>query len=597
MSIFKKVKGLRPRKRRFPLTHDNKLSHDMGVIVPCFVWNDLLPGSKARCSVNQLTRMQALLSPIMHNVDTYVQFWKVPYRLLDPAWTRFISGEGEVNTDFVYDPPYFTYYGLATYAASQLDSYTNYLFSGSLLDFLGYPAYDTITTPPTASRMPKIQLTIRPLQAYCMILKNWYINENISNSNLDNLLTYIDVLCPDAYTIDSRGFPTGDLSIAVYNLLKALRVLSPSMCFPHAWSKDYFTSALPFVQVGDPVQLSLANDAPVTSTIPGGSTAATGTNFHFGNSTYPIDFDLKPDDPTPGAIVTEPAIDGSHARLVTSGGSTLTSRTDLLTQSINIEGTADLSEASAITVLELRIANALQSFKELTARIGHRYIEYLKGTWNVSSRDARLQLPEWIGGGKCPINIADVEQTAPQISGSTPLASLGGKGTGMAGGFAGFKTYIEEDCLIIGLMFTQPKGGAYCQQGFNRHLTKLRDRFDFFHPKFEHIGEQAIRKHELLYTGSGTFGYSPRYAEYKYWANETHGQFNTSLDYWHYARKFDDVPTLSPEFIYMQQSEMTRPFAIQSVQQGSVAPIQTWLHFDVEYFAPMSKYGTPMLLN
>ena len=597
MSLFTKVRGIHPKRHLHNLSHDNLISHDMGVVVPCFVMEHCVPGSKLEISYSQLTRFQALLAPIMSNIDTYVRFFKVPFRIIDPEWTRFIAGEAEVNESFLYTPPYFTYQGLQSYLQSG-ETLADFVGPGTLLDFLGY-AYTGGTD--ITSGFTK-QQNIRAIQAYCMVLRYWYINENISSTEFDNLMNRIIDFCPDMYEATQNEYLQGDVSENVYMLIKAIKVYSPSGCFPHAWGKDYFTSALPYVQVGDPVRLSLADTAPVS--------------ISSGNQVY-----LEP-------RKSEPAIDLLLDKDVAGGNTVFSNNTGLPVGSSgymqvdcgsktanviglngmltnNLKGIANLTDASAISILELRIANALQSYKELTARIGHRYNEYLKGTFNVDSRDARLQLPERLGGGKVPVNIADIEQTSgsgannPDGTNKTPLGWLAGKATAFGARMKPIRTFIEEDCLVIGVMYTQPKSRNYCLQGINRFKTKLNDRFDFFHPKFEHIGEQAIMTTELFASAPKTevFGYQARYAEYKWWPNEVHGQFNSTLDFWHLARKFGSKPTLSPEFIYVMQSEMTRPFAVQNIDGQSLQQCLTWLHFNVAYLAPMSKDGTPMLLN
>lgn len=600
MSIFTKVRGLRPKRHLHNLSHDNLISHDLGQIVPCFVMHHCIPGSTLSISYSQLSRMQALLAPIMSSVDSYVRFFKVPYRLIDCEWTRFISGEAEVNENFEYNPPYFTFSGVANNLESG-ETLSTFFGAGTLMDFLGYP----LSFEAGSSYYKKFN--IRPLQAYLSIIKNWYLNENIvpNSSAMESFLAQLCYFVPDSYELNTDGQHVGDISNQLVSLLRTLKLISPSLCFPHAWGKDYFTSALPFVQVGEPVRLSMIDSAPVT--IEGGTTAANGQYVELGNSTYkPIiqsrnnDFssaDLK------ALYANRTALESDTTTISAANVGDITHIQGLLTQ--NLTGTADLSDATAISILEFRIANALQSYKELTARIGHRYNEYLKGTFNVEPLDARLQLPERLGGGKVPVNISDIEQTSATAAnqtaatGKTPLGWLAGKATAFGAYMKPIKTFIDEDCLVIGVLYTQPKSRNYCNQGINRFLTKLTDRFDFFHPKFEHIGEQAIMTTELYAAAPAdeVFGYAPRYAEYKWWANEVHGQFNTTLDFWHLARKFSSKPTLSPEFIYVQQSEMSRPFAIQEIEGQSLQQCMSWLHFNVDYLAPMSKYGTPMLLN
>lgn len=613
MSIFTKVRGLRPKRHLHNLSHDNLISHDMGQIVPCFVMHHCIPSSNVSISYSQLSRMQALIAPIMSTVDSYIRFFKVPYRLIDYEWTRFISGEAEVNEFFVYDPPYITFSSIVSNLESG-ELLSTFFGAGSLMEFLGYPL------PFGADSSYYIKLSIRPLQAYLLVIKSWYFNENISSDVFTDLLAEIDFLVPDPYQAGIVASPpTGDVSKSVVDLLRNLKKVSSSMCFPHAWGKDYFTSALPFVQVGEPVRLSMVDSAPVSIssqdiTLKGKSSDGDEILAEFSSLTTPHDptfigFGTTPYSFKDGIVWgnaelqtdPEPPYSPTGVRLSTPQGALKRLKGEIS----SLQGTADLSDATAISILEFRIANALQSYKELTARIGHRYNEYLKGTFNVNSRDARLQLPERLGGGKVPVNISDIEQTSATAAnqtaatGKTPLGWLAGKATAFGGYMKPIKTFIDEDCLIIGVLYTQPKSRNYCNQGINRFFTKLTDRFDFFHPKFEHIGEQAIKTTEL-YASAGAddvFGYAPRYAEYKWWANEVHGQFNTTLDFWHFARKFSSKPTLSPEFIYVQQSEMTRPFAVQEIEGKSLQQCMTWLHFNVDYLAPMSKYGTPMLLN
>lgn len=613
MSLFTKVRGLHPKRHLHNLTHDNLVAHDMGNIVPCFVMEHCIPGSKLEISYSQLTRFQALLAPIMSNIDTHIRFFKVPYRLIDPQWTRFIAGEAEINEDFLYNPPYFTYQGLRSYLQSG-ETLSDFLGEGTLLDFLGY-AYTGSTQ--TTSGFTQ-QQNIRAIQAYCMILRYWYINENISSTDFDSLLSLICDFCPDVYEVEQNGYLYGDVSENVYMLIKALKVYSPSGCFPHAWGKDYFTSALPYVQVGDPVRLSLADTAPVNIPRQAAIFSGTAKDGQEIKADFSHPVHVTPSEPAfvgwgRGTFSGNPSLvwadaDVDYNPQTQSGAHMATAQGTLKRLEGEIgsfEGTADLSDATAISILELRIANALQSYKELTARIGHRYNEYLKGTFNVDSRDARLQLPERLGGGRVPVNIADIEQTSgsgannPDGTNKTPLGWLAGKATAFGARMKPIRTYIEEDCLVIGVMYTQPKSRNYCLQGINRFKTKLTDRFDFFHPKFEHIGEQAIMTTELFAGAPKTevFGYQARYAEYKWWPNEVHGQFNTTLDFWHLARKFANKPTLSPEFIYVMQSEMSRPFAVQNIDGKSLQQCMTWLRFDVAYLAPMSKDGTPMLLN
>lgn len=173
------------------------------------------------------------------------------------------------------------------------------------------------------------------------------------------------------------------------------------------------------------------------------------------------------------------------------------------------------------------------------ARAGSRYVESILAHFGVTSSDARLQRPEFLGGGMSPMMISEVLQTSE--SQSTPLAEMGGHGLNLGRNHS-FKRRFEEHGYIIGIVSVMPKT-AY-QQGIPRHFSKF-DKFDFAYPEFAHLGEQVIKNKELLVTddlnhNNGTFGYIPRYSEYRYIPNTVHGEMATSLNFWHMGRIFEN---------------------------------------------------------
>lgn len=588
-SIFDTVKGIRPKKNVFNLDHTFIGSFDIGEVVPVFSMQDVLPGSKIKVSTGQLTRFQALLAPIMHRIDAYITFWCVPYRLIDPNFPKFVSGEFEFDKE-EYNAPYFTYSGL-------YDSIEdNQLLDGTLLDFFGYPTRSNVEEASSLSDST-IKMTPRPIVGYLLILRQWYINENVLPDTF--ALNYLFSKGGSFDTLLNKIAEGGDCSVEVAQCLNNLYSLSPSMCFPHGWNKDYFTSALPFTQVGSPVVLPIAGIAPVTGTVPVQSTRLDEVRV----GSY-------------GSLVPGTVSVGSDSQgvpdLQDSAGNAIEKITGTQ-NALQIEGEADLSQATSFSIIQLRIANALQSYKERIARQGHRYIEYLLGTWGVVSQDARLQLPQWLASGRVPVAINPVEQTSATTNSgiegdTTPAGNLTARATGVGTSFCDFTMYNHEDSMILGLLYIQPKT-MYGNRGVNRHLLKVDDRFDFLDPTFEHIGEQEIKNCELFLSGTdetdnGVFGYTARYAEYKCWNDEVHGQFNNVLAFWHMARIFNTTPTLSPDFLYIKQSDVSRPFAVQEVTDPDDPtkkfPLNNslnMLHFKVKYIAPMSHYGTPKLLN
>lgn len=595
-NIFNSVKGLHPKRNKFTAdTYRNDFTAPLGVDIPCF-WAEVPPATRFKVSTSALVRLQALIAPVMDNIDYYVHFWKVPYRLIEnDRFTKFISGEIEGDE---YDALFATPYELATATFDLIDgdtfdefssNYEKVFGNGSLLDFLGYDrglfpdleerdeSWDFV--PGTGNNSTIINW--RGLIVYFMLHSNWYMNENVEY--FDQFLDLVDSLVKDQSV---RSLAT--------LLARTTSMNDNYVCLlPHAWDKDYFTSALPNVQFGEPVTLPIAGTAPVT--IPA-STAdnlqaillktaseAAGIPILFNNeiapgASVPLEAENLSNEPSKGAVL------GNEA------GDYITRLSGFLGNSLN--GSADLSEASAITINELRFANALQVFKERQMRFGRRRLEYYKGFFDVEPEDLRLQVPKYLGGGRIPINIADIEQTSQTTEGDNALGRLAGKGTAVAGGFAGFSTFCSEETYIIGIAFAIPHI-TYAQQ-LSRFKMKTNDIYDYFNPSFEHLGEQPIYNIELFAgtdNPSGEFGYTPRYTEYRFHNNEMHGAFKDTLSFWTLGRIFEETPALNAQFVYMQPKVFDRIFAVENQPNMLVSML-----FHTRAIKPVSKYGTPMLL-
>lgn len=598
-NIFNSVKGLHPKRNKFSAdTYRNDFTAPLGVNIPCF-WAEVPPATRFKCSASALVRLQALISPVMDNIDYYTHFWKVPYRLLEnDLFTKFISGEIEAED---YDALFATPFELAQAVVelesghpSDTDEYNCIFGNGSLLDFLGYdsslfPSYLYVEADDEyqlsgGNRTTK--LNWRGLIVYFMIHLNWYMNENVQyyNNQYHNFLDDVDTLVKEQSLT------------ALASLLYHTAFLTEfySSMLPHGWEKDYFTSALPNVQSGEPVTLPLSSSAPVS--IPyGQSFTLVGQANGSGAAAVPLQ-SLSPTSSTLNAdlaILATQTVEQEGSRktsVLSKEDGTLVTGIKGQTYS-TLNGTANLSEATAITINELRFANALQVFKERQMRFGKRRLEYYKGFFDVEPEDLRLQVPKYLGGGRIPINIADIEQTS-QTSGESALGHLAGKGTAVAGGFAGFSTFCSEETFIIGISFAMPHI-TYANQ-LSRFKLKTNDIYDYFNPSFEHLGEQAIKNIEI-FAGTdrpdGDFGYTPRFTEYRFHSNEMHGEFKGSLAYWSLGRIFDSTPALNPEFIYMQPKNFDRIFAVEGQPNMIVSML-----FHCRAIKPVSKYGTPMLL-
>lgn len=212
------------------------------------------------------------------------------------------------------------------------------------------------------------------------------------------------------------------------------------------------------------------------------------------------------------------------------------------------------------TIEDLRVANKLQQFREILARTGHRYKESIYGLFGVHVPDYRLDRPEFLSGGNIPLNVGVINQTSASTKDS-PLGDYAGYGE-IRGGAGSFKYRCDEYGFIISMVCIIPQ--ASYGQG-QRRLFSRTDRFDFAFPQFATLGEQSTRSGELYYTGISkfddkVFGYMPRYSEYKVRVNEFHGDFRSSLSFWHMGRIFANVPAFNAQFQHVDEDSCNRVF-------------------------------------
>jgi hypothetical protein len=407
---------------------------------------------------------------------------------------------------------------------------------GNLADYLGVPENINGT----------LNISALPFAAYGTIYNEYYRDENL-------------VLKRDYKAVD--GTQPGP---------SHLTQLSVGACLKRAWQHDYFTSALPWTQKGPEATIPLGTTAPI--------------NFKSGSMSSDIIYRNDPDSwPTTQFLDLEVYTSNANDGLAYTDIGGGVRRQIAYDNSANLE--TDLSAATAATINDLRSAFRLQEWLEKNARGGSRYIESILSHFGVRSSDARLQRPEFLGGGSVPIQVSEVLQTAPASGSSTPLAEMAGHGIAV-GSNANIQYRCEEHGFIMGIMSVMPKT-AY-QDGLNKMWSR-EDRFDYFWPEFAHLGEQEVLQKEVYAdttTPDATFGYVPRYAEYKYLNDSVHGELRTTLDFWHLGRKFATDPSLNQTFIECNPSD--RIFAVQGQEH-----IYAIVNHKVLAKRPMPYFGTP----
>lgn len=483
---------------------------------------EVLPGDTFKCLTNAVVRLSPLLAPMMHRVDIFTHYYFVPYRLLWNNWQSFITG-GEDGTDASVFPT--------------VSSGASGKAAGTLWDYMGCPtnwAKDDGTSIPVAN----FSVSALPFRAYNMIYNEWYRDQNLIDPVAISLADGVD-------------------STTNLNLLY------------RAWEKDYFTSALPWPQKGPDVLLPIGTAAPV-STMSVDVLSGVQDALHFkraSGSAMPVIGNLYTDSNLV-SVSANPSPDNGIGSVYPS----------------NLA--ADLSSATAVSVNDLRLANRVQQWQERNARGGSRYIESILAHFGIRSSDARLQRPEYLGGGRSPIVVSEVLQTSSTDSVS-PQANMAGHGFA-AGGMVPFKKSFEEHGIILGITSVLPRT-AY-MQGSPRMFNR-RTRYDFFWPLFANLGEQSILKKEIFASAGepdSVFGYAPRYDEYRHAESSVHGDFKGNLDFWHMARKFDSTPSLTSSFVTANPTK--RVFATTETNSVYVQLLN-----QCTAFRPLPKRAVPQL--
>lgn len=557
-SHFAQVPHAEIQRSRFTRANNHKTTFNEGQLIPIYL-DEVLPGDTHQINMSALVRMATPIYPIMDNLWMDIYFFFVPNRLVWEHWREF---NGQNNTTHWEQP--------VDYTIPQIKAPDVGWTKGTLADYFGLPTYTK-----------NISVSALPFRAYCLIFNEWFRDQNLQDPAMVNL---------DDATV--TGSNSGDYVINAQ--LGALPLKAAKM-------HDYFTSALPAPQKGPDVGIPI--DLPAIPVLPtevpafGTKTPADGLAFYTPYSGVTTDS---------RQMVLTPTSD--NKRIAYAGQANSTVNGALNNEKIypyNLWALPnEISEAQAVsfTINQMRQAFALQRLYERDARGGTRYTEILKAHFGVTSPDARQQRPEYLGGYHMPININQVIQqsatdtTSPQ--GNTAAYSVSTMSRNLV-----TKSFTEHG-FVMGLAVVR-QDHTY-QQGIRRFWSR-KDRTDFYWPALANLGEQAILNKEIFAQGTNAddevFGYQEAWADYRYAPSYVTGAFRSnlsegerggSLDAWHLADYYSELPSLSDTWIEEGDESMNRVLAVSSeVENQFLAD----MYFVNKTTRPMPLYSVPGLID
>lgn len=540
--IYSTVRFKAPRRSLQNLSNIYKSSTDFGKIIPVGLY-EIAPGDVMKKNTQVFLRSLALNAPMLHECDIYVHDFFVPWRLVWDDYAKFLIPQDNETAETIPQKPYFRV-GQNVIGSGDVPLYD----TGSLWDYFGLRPFSA-RSELAAVASEDTQICSLPMRCYQLIWNEYYRDQNLQ----------------DPMTIPkTSGYETGTNQKALLTMRY------------RAWEKDYFTSALPRPQKGEPMGIDLSG-------VPG-------------QKLY-VQYDADSE--------------SSGQKLIGSNGEPLSavaqlnSRSGYLNvgdsstnQNVFLDPNGSLyvapSEASEgyFTIEMLREAMRLQEFMESLMRGGSRYAEVVRNMFGQIPDDLRIGRPAYLGGGKQNLVISEVLQTSQTVADESALGDMAGHALSV-GSSNGWRALFKEHGYVISLMSVRPRTGY--MQGVNKLWLKS-DRYEEMWPLFAHLGEQPVMNGEIFFSyadghNKDTFGYQPIYTEYRSKPNITTGELRNTLDYWHLDRKFASRPALNADFITCTPSQNSRVFAVTEGSDHFVFEAQN----NVKMVRCIPRDGTPTL--
>lgn len=548
---FNQVPETHVSRTRFKRDQNILTTFDAGKLIPFYV-DEVLPGDTFSVDTAAIIRMTTPKYPVMD--DSYIDFYYFycPNRIL---WDNFKRFMGEADNE--------PWMPTQTYKVPKLivvndegGAVRGYPDENTILDYMGVPAKAI-----PAGETGRFEVNALPVRAYVKIWNEFFRDQNVGNPA---------VLKTGDEDEEYKAGSGNESEVKEETILEYAHL--GGYCLPVNRFHDYFSSCLPYPQRGPEVTIALTGNAPLRA-----YNAKELKDKKIGTGFFNNEYNTGVVNHTSISFTSEgtkfsvnknnngnvaPIFEGQHVQTMSQDDANF----------FDAWLGTDLSNIEAATINQLRQAFAVQHYYEALARGGSRYREQVRALFGVSISDKTVQIPEYLGGGRYHVNMNQIVQTSGQeTNNGTPIGETGAMSVTPINE-SSFTKSFEEHGFVIGVMCVR-HDHSY-QQGLERFWSRT-DRLDYYFPQFANLGEQPVKKKEIMVTGKSTdeetFGYQEAWADYRMKPNRVSGKMRSNaegtLDFWHYADNYDTVPTLSQEWMKEGKNEIARTLIVQNEPQ------------------------------